>query len=239
MLATVCPTDPGARAAADTPACARGSAPRGAAATLRARGSRRRGGRASAARRFCRRLRSDSGFTLLELLVASLTGVIVLTATFALLESSQQVQARDAEWALALQEDRVGLARMVRDIRQATKVEEAKTGSIVFLATIGGKAWKVKYECGVSQSGTTFTQCERLAAEEGKALPATGPLLVRDMVNGSEVFSYLPNTTEPKIVTAKIELPAKGTLKQAGSTGYGHKVVLEDAAFMRNLYLEG
>jgi hypothetical protein len=239
MLATVCSTDQGAGAAAEAPACTRGSAPRGAAATRRARGSRRRAGRASAAHRFRGRLGSDSGFTLLELLVASLTGVIVLTATFALLESSQLVQARDAEWALALQEDRAGLARMVRDIRQATKVEEANAGSIVFLATIGGKAWKVKYECGVSQSGTTLTQCERLAAEEGKPLPATGPLLARDMVNGSAVFSYSPNTTAPTFVTAKIELPAKGTLKQAGSTGYGHKVVLEDSAFMRNLYLEG
>jgi hypothetical protein len=164
-----------------------------------------------------------------------------LGATFALLESGQQVQARDSEWALALQEDRAGLAQMVRDLREATKVEaaEAKAGSILFLATIGGKAWKIKYECGLAQSGTAYTQCERLAAEEGKSLPGTGPVLVRDLTNGSAVFTYSPSAAEAKLVTAKLELPAKGTLTQAGSIGYGHKVVLEDAAFMRNLYPEG
>jgi hypothetical protein len=187
------------------------------------------------------RLRDEAGFTLMELLVASIAAVTVLAATVVLLESGQLVQARDSEWALILQEDRAGLARMVRDIRQATKVEtaEAKGGSFVFLATIGGKAWKIKYECGLAQSGTTYTQCERMAAEEGKALPATGPVLVRDLTNGSEVFSYSPSAAEAKLVTAKLELPASGTLKQAGSVGYSHKVVLEDAAFMRNLYLEG
>jgi type II secretory pathway component PulJ len=188
---------------------------------------------------------SEGGFTLIELLVASALSIVVFGAVLAMLESSQQVQARDTEWALTLQEDRAGLARMVRDIRQATKVEEAKPGAILFLATIGGKSWKIKYECNVSQSGTEYTQCLRLAAEEGKALPGTGPATVQDVVNGTEVFSYFKGTTstastsEMNVATLKVELPAKGTLKQAGNSGYGHKVVLEDAAFMRNLELKG
>ncbi|MGA8363212.1 MAG: hypothetical protein WB709_01685 [Solirubrobacteraceae bacterium] len=190
-------------------------------------------------------LSSEGGFTLIELLIASALAIVVFGAVLAMLESSQQVQARDTEWALTLQEDRAGLARMVRDIRQASKVEEAKPGAILFLATIGGKSWKIKYECNVSQSGTEYTQCIRLAAEEGKALPATGPVIVKDVVNGTEVFTYFKGTTptaitsEMNVATLKIELPAKGTLKQAGNSGYGHKVVLEDAAFMRNLELKG
>jgi type II secretory pathway component PulJ len=186
---------------------------------------------------------SEGGFTLIELLVASALAIVVFGAVLAMLESSQQVQARDTEWALTMQEDRAGLARMVRDIRQASKIEEAKPGAILFLATIGGKSWKIKYECNVSQSGTEYTQCVRLAAEEGKALPGTGPAIVKDVVNGTEVFSYFKgtetNTVAPNVVTLKVELPAKGTLKQAGNSGYAHKVVLEDAAFMRNLELKG
>lgn len=187
---------------------------------------------------------SEGGFTLFELLIASALAVVMFGAILAMLESSQQVQARDTEWALTMQEDRAGLARMVRDIRQATKVEEAQPGAIFFLATIGGKGWKIKYECNVSQSGTEYTQCVRLAAEEGKALPATGPAIVKDVVNGTAVFTYFikgteANTIAPTAVTLKIELPAKGTLKQAGNSGYSHKVVLENAAFMRNLELKG
>lgn len=162
-------------------------------------------------------------------------GVVLLGAMLAMLESSQQVQARDTEWALTLQEGRAGLARMAREIRQASKVEEAKASTIVFLATIGSTSWKIKYECNVAQSGTTYTQCVRLAAEEGKALPSTGQAIVKDVVNGTEVFTYSPSSAAPTVVTLKIALPAKGTLKQAGSSGYSHNQVLEDAADIRNL----
>ncbi len=187
-----------------------------------------------------KRLAGDAGFTLVEVLVASIAALAVLTAVFAILESSQSVQSRDTEWALTLQEDRTGLARMMRDIRQASKVEEAKAGAIAFLATIGGKSWKIKYECGVSQPGTAYKQCVRLAAEEGKALPGTGPPIARDVLNGTEVFSYSPSAAAPTAATARIELPAKGTLTLPGSAGgYTHRAVLEDAAFMRNLYLQG
>jgi hypothetical protein len=175
----------------------------------------------------------------LELLVASAAAITVLAATATVLVSSIGVQARDSEASLTLQEDRAGLARMVREIRQATKVEEATPTAIFFAATIGGKPWQIKYACGVSQPGTTYTQCVRLAAEEGKALPGTGPAVAKDMLNGTAVFTYSPETAKPTAATLKIEIPAKGTLKQAGSTGYTRKVVLEDAAFMRNLYLEG
>jgi type II secretory pathway pseudopilin PulG len=190
------------------------------------------------------RLRDVAGFTLIETLVTAVAAVVVLSATFALLESGQQVQARDSEWAVALQEDRAGLARMMRDIRQATEILEPTTGAassyISFLAIIGSTKWKIKYDCSVSQTGTTFTECVRFAAEEGKSFPANGARTVIDVTDGNAVFSYSPTTrSEAKLVTAKIELPAKGTLRQAGSSGYSHKVVLEDGAFMRNVYFEG
>jgi len=191
-----------------------------------------------------RRLREDDGFTLLELLIAAVAAVTVLSATFSLLESSDRVQARASEWALALQEDRAGLARMVRDIRQATEIIEPATGaassSIAFLATVGATKWTIKYDCSVVQTGTAYTECVRFAAEQGKSLPAKGARIAVDVTDGSAVFTYAPSArAEARLVTAKVELPAKGTLKQAGSIGYTHKVVLEDAAFMRNLYLEG
>lgn len=183
-------------------------------------------------------LRSD-GFTLIELLIACTVAMVVFGATLTLLQSGGQVQVRDSQWALMLQEGRVGLARMARDIRQASKVEEAKASAIVFLSTIAGKSWKVKYECAIAQTGTEYDECVRFAAEEGKALPSSGQAIARDVLNGSEVFSYSPSATAPTATTLRIELPAKGTLKQAGGSGYKHKIVLEDAAFMRNLDLQG
>ena len=189
--------------------------------------------------RWHRAATEEGGFTLVETIVTCLAAIVVLGATVTLLNSGQRLQARDSEWALIMQQDRVGLARMVRDIRQATKVKEANAGSIEFLATIGGKELEIKYECATAQNGTTYTECVRLAAEGGKPLPASGPIVATDLVNGSAVFTYSPSAATPRAAIVKLELPAKGTLKQAASTGFGHKVVLEDAAFMRNLYLEG
>jgi prepilin-type N-terminal cleavage/methylation domain-containing protein len=186
-------------------------------------------------------LRRDDGFTLIELLVASALALVVFGGILGVLETSQQVQARDTEWALTMQEGRAGLARMAREIRQASEVKTHEGGTIEFLATIGGKEWKIKYECGVEQPGTTYHECVRKAVE-GKAgtLPSTGAPVVRDVLNPTEVFKYFKGATstatptEMNVVTLKVELPAKGTLKQAGSSGYSHNVVLENAAFIRN-----
>jgi type II secretory pathway component PulJ len=189
---------------------------------------------------------SEGGFTLIELLIATMLGLIVFGGILGVLETSQSVEARETEWALTLQEDRAGLARMARDIRQASKVEKAEAGTIEFLATIGAKEWKIQYECGVIQSGTEYHECVRKAVE-GKTnpLPGTGTPVVRDVLNPTAVFNYFKGatstttTTEMTVVTLRIELPAKGTLKQANSSGYTHRVVLENAAFMRNLDFQG
>jgi Tfp pilus assembly protein PilW len=181
-----------------------------------------------------RGIRSEAGYTLIELLVASAAAITLLGATLSLLESSQQVQARDTEWALTLEEGRAGLARMTRDIRQASKVETQAAGAIDFFASVGGVSWQIKYECGVAQTGTKYDECVRFAAEGSKSLPSTGTPVIRDVVNGTTVFSYSPSSS-PNVVTLKVELAAQGTLHQAGSSGYTHNTVLEDAAFMRNL----
>ncbi len=186
-----------------------------------------------------RGIRSEDGFTLIELLVASAMAIVLLGATLTLLVSSQQVQARDAEWAQTMQAGRTGLARMAHEIRQASKIQTAEAGTIDFLATIGGKSWQIKFECGVAQPSTTYDECVRFAAEESKSLPASGSPIVRDVLNGGAVFSYSPSTTSPNVVTLKVELPAKGTLHLASADDNKHSIVLEDAAFMRNLDLAG
>lgn len=191
---------------------------------------------------------SDGGYTLIELLIASAMAVVVLGVTVVLLGASQRVQARDTERALVMQEGRAGLGRMAREIRQASTVEEteAKANSIVFYATLGGTSWQIKYDCNVAQTGTTYTQCVRYAAKQGEPLPTTGTPIATDVenvVNGTAVFRYFngttSTTTKPDVVTLRLELPAAGTLKQIDKSGYRSVVVLENAAFMRNLLPAG
>jgi Tfp pilus assembly protein PilW len=194
--------------------------------------------------RIWRQCRSEEGLTLIEVLIAALLSLVLFGAILGTLESGQQVEARDTEWALTLQEGRIGLARMAREIRQASKVEKAEGGTIEFLATIASKVWKIRYECGVEQPNTTnYHECVRKAVEGSSGtLPSTGTPVVRDVLNPTGVFAYFKgatstaNTAEMTVVTLKVELPAKGTLVQAGSRAYSQSVVLENAAFMRNLY---
>jgi type II secretory pathway pseudopilin PulG len=187
--------------------------------------------------------RSDGGYTLIELLVSTLVGLVVFGAILGTLETSQRVEARDTEWALTVQEGRTGLARMAREIRQASEIKTHETGTIEFLETVGATEWKIRFECGVQQPGTTYTyyECVRKAViGSAGTLPSTGVPIVRDVLNPSGVFKYFKGATstatptEMNVVTLAVELPAKGTLKQAGSSGYTHRVVLENAAFIRN-----
>ena len=191
-----------------------------------------------------RRGRED-GFTLIELIVVMALSTVVLGALLTTLYNSQQIQAGDAEWAQVMQEGRTGLSRMTREIRQASQITTHEAGAIEFLATIGSTEWKIKYECGVTQT-TTLHECVRKAVEKSTGtLPSTGTLTVRDVLNPTEVFKYFKGATETaepekmNVVTLKISLPAAGTLKQADFKGYANKtVVLENAAYMRNCNLE-
>lgn len=185
-----------------------------------------------------RDIRSERGYTLVELLVSVSMAIIVLGGIVIALDSSQQVEARDTEWALTLRAGRTGLARMIYEIRQATHFEKTEPGTIDFLAPIGSKSYQVKYECGVKQSAELY-ECVRFAAEEGKSLPTTGAPIVRDVLNHTSVFRYSPSTTSPTVVTVTLEMPAKGTLHQVGSEAYKDNVVLEDDAFLRNLDASG
>jgi type II secretory pathway pseudopilin PulG len=191
------------------------------------------------------RASAQDGYTLVELLVSSLMAVLLLGGILTAFQVSQEVEARDTTWALTLQEGRAGLARMAYELRDAKKLPITPTptsSAITFFAPIGGKLWKIEYSCSVAQSGTTYDQCTRYAVEdateeEAKALPSTGATIVRDVLNGTSVFSYTykPSSTEVIAATMKVELSAKGTLKHPGSSAYSKPIVLENAAFMRTL----
>ncbi len=187
------------------------------------------------------RARSEAGFTLIETLVAAALSIVVLGAVVSALETSQRMQARDAEWALTVQEGRVGLSKMLGEIRQAYSLKATTANSIDFYATLGGVKQEVYYECDIVQSGSSYHECVRLAVEAGKSLPAlsTGTPVLRNVLNPASVFSYsdalVPSASD--IVTAKIELPAAGTLKLAGAAAYSHHIVLTNDAYIRNLNL--
>jgi hypothetical protein len=141
-----------------------------------------------------------------------------------------------------MQETRAGLARMAREIRQASasELKEATANTLLFTAMIGGKEAEISYSCSEKNPQyPEYNQCVRREYEHGKLLGST--TLVPVLVKGGSVFSY-SSTATPKasdVVTMKLEVPIGGSRQQAGHSGYQHNSVLEDAAFIRNRDPEG
>jgi prepilin-type N-terminal cleavage/methylation domain-containing protein len=192
------------------------------------------------------RLTAQAGFTLIETIMAAALSTIVVGAAMGALEAGQNAQSRDAEWALVIQEGRAGLARMVREIRQAYSIRGATESSIDFYSTLGGKSLEIYYACNVSQPSTTYYECVRVQAEVGKSLPAlsTGTPIIRYVLNGTSadekdpIFKeYSPNAIAPDLVTVKLVLPSSGTLKLAWAKAHTHQIVLTNNAYIRDMNL--
>ena len=188
----------------------------------------------------CRRaLRCERGYTLIEALIVSVLTVVVVSATLSVLESGQRTQARDSEYALAIQEGRVGMARMTHEIRQAYSILGTTSSSIHFNATIGGVDEQIEYNCNEPQTGTSYLECVRKEAAVGAALPSTGSPIIKNVLNGTSAekesifVEYSPNAIAPDLVTVRVVLPASGTLK-AGE-GLTHHLVLTTTAYIHDM----
>jgi type II secretory pathway pseudopilin PulG len=190
----------------------------------------------------------EGGFTLIELLVAAALSIVVLGIVTSVLITTQNVQARDNEWAHVIQEARTGLAAMTHDIRQAYSINGTSENSIDFYAAIGGKSFEIDYDCTVPEEGTSLYECVRKEAEfEGgkppASLPAKGVPIIRDVLNGTpaethQIFKeYSPNSIAPDYVSIRLAVPAGGTLKLAGTGAYKHEVILSDGVYIRDMAL--
>jgi len=175
---------------------------------------------------------------LIELLIVTTLLIVVVGATFTLLEVGTRSAARNQEFALEISDSEAGLSRMVHEIRQASSVTATTPNSIDFLITTGGQSVRVFYECDVPRPSSSFRQCVRVSVAAGGTLPAisTGTVIVGRVANGTladPVFSFQPDAIAPTYVDAKLELPAAGSL--TGGRGLSHSTVLDSGAYLRNL----
>jgi hypothetical protein len=182
----------------------------------------------------------EGGFALVELLVATALLAGILIALLNVLDTAARAVPRDVEWTHAVREGRVGVARMVRELRQADAIHGTTPNQLDFEITRGGQARRVMYACDVAEPGTDRRRCTRVEAASGAALPdpASGAPVVLRLLNGTPedpVFTYGPNEVAPRYVTAQVRIPSTGE-RRPGASGAaaGHDVVLSDGAFLRN-----
>jgi prepilin-type N-terminal cleavage/methylation domain-containing protein len=161
--------------------------------------------------RAVRRLRrSERGFTLPELLVAAMIGLIVAGAGMTLLVTMVQSQPAVSERAGQVQQGRTMLEVLSRELRQGESVLSPTASGLAVLtyvnsATCGGASastsilCRVTYACG----STSCTRTEQNPDGTGSATPET---VVRGIM-GPNVFSYQGTPGDPSYIGIRLVFP--------------------------------
>ena len=177
-------------------------------------------------------LRESAGFTLVEMLVAAALSMIVIGGAVMVFTAGLHSQPRITTKSDAIQQGRVTMERLVRELRQGSGIVPGTTPSAFSLSFVtyvdnacdGGSAssameCSVTYTCG-SPAGT----CTRQVAQPDGSSPGPAVRVVSGLSN-TDVFSYSPDAIAPTYVGVKLAFP---------SSDGANAITLSDGAAFRN-----
>jgi hypothetical protein len=152
-----------------------------------------------------RRLGDERGLTLLELLAAMSSGLIVAAAAFSLLTTSQHLSSRATDQINADQRGRVAMDKIVQQLHSSciaaavTPVQpQSNANNLIFLQAYGSGVTLTPNKQSVSLSGGTLTETSTLA-NGGNAptwtFPATPTSTTQILTNVSP--AVLSGVTQP------------------------------------------
>jgi prepilin-type N-terminal cleavage/methylation domain-containing protein len=195
------------------------------------------------------RLREEGGFTLPELLVASMLGVILLGVAGSLVISAMKNQPELSQRANNISAARWVTERLTREIRNGIAVDKATPSSVSFRAYVRHTA------CGSSASlasGTPAIKCEvtytctTTSCSRTETAPEVfsggTPTTIFTGIDSSNVFCYVPSTNEDALSCG----PAPEDLSDVSYVGIslripnpsgGSALTVSDGASLRNAVL--
>jgi prepilin-type N-terminal cleavage/methylation domain-containing protein len=157
------------------------------------------------------RPRDDAGFTLPELLIATAAALVLLGGALTVTVTGVRSEPRASERSAEIQQARVLMDRVTRELRQGATVLEATTGHLRLITyvsseTCGGVAATTARSCMVTYDCAAGT-CTRVESDaEGTA---SGPPTVETTgLSADPVFSYLPSAASARYVGITFEFPA-------------------------------
>jgi Tfp pilus assembly protein PilW len=155
----------------------------------------------------------EAGITLVELLVASAMGVVVLGAVGSLVISAMRDQPQISQQAQTISTARWVLERLTREVREGVKVDNATASEVSFETyvrhtTCGGTTplagTSPSVKCEVTYTCTT-TACSRIEAAPGVRTGTAIPIFKG--INSSNVFSYSPSAVAPTYIKVTLQMP--------------------------------
>jgi len=174
--------------------------------------------------------RSERGYTLIELLVATAISMIVLGGAVTVFIGAVRSEPRTASKVGAIQEGRVAAERITRELRQGSSVSGQSASGLSFLTFVpefscgSSPATDSKEICRVTYACES-AQCTRTVAEPDGGSPGS-PVLVVSELSSDEVFSYEPEEAEAE--------PRHVGVSFSFETREGGPVVVADGATLRN-----
>lgn len=173
-----------------------------------------------------RRLADQSGFTLPELLVALMISLMVVAGAGTVLMIAVKAQPRTSDRSAQIQQGRVMLERITRELRQGENVADATASGLRILTYVHTSACgsgnpgdarlcSVTYSC----AGSSCTRTESDSSGGGPELSRT----VAEGLLNADIFSYAG--TPPTWVGVTLAFPS-----QEGE----ETVTLADGVYLRN-----
>jgi type II secretory pathway pseudopilin PulG len=173
--------------------------------------------------------REEAAFTLPELLIVMMVGMVVLGGAVLVFRGSLQGQTALQQRSFNVQQGRTAIDRMVRELHQGSTVTTASPNQLTLItyvdrATCGGAAAPTAIQCQVSYTCTAgaCTRVERNPDGSGGGTAAQ----VASGLSSSNVFSYSPSPTTPTYVGVTLSFTA-----QSGQNA----VSLDDGAALGNV----
>lgn len=164
--------------------------------------------------------------TLVELLLATILGLVVIGAAFTMFAGAIHSQPRDSAKVKALQEARTTADRITRELRQGWETPTATSTQLAIVtyvkaATCGGAAASTAIPCRVTYT-CSGTICTRTVAQPNGSAPGAA-VRVASGLTSTAVFSYSPSAADPTYVGISFSL-----------SGSGQPFVLSDGVALRN-----
>jgi len=135
----------------------------------------------------------EHGFTLIELTIVLAVLLLVVGAILSQLASAQQSEGFAADRAAALDQTRESMARMTKDLRQATSIDPSSSATYMSMTTyVESTLTTVTY----SISGTNLIRTVGSKPAE---------ILQKDLASTS-IFTYEPDATSAEVVSVLLEV---------------------------------
>ena len=182
----------------------------------------------------------QSGFTLIEVLVAVSLLSVVLGAALSLSDTGAKIAQKDLERAHAIDETQSGLAQIERDLRTATQLLSgtASSNSVEFIASkrpsVGAARapLRIRYQCDItSPTNPARRACFRYTSDPSTPPGGAGTLVIDQLTNGTAADPVFRPSTNGRYVAIHVARSAAGTMK----AGYGFSLTLDHGVYMRNL----